>query len=195
MSHDLYMTLLQCHANSCGDDRANAQYALSQGVLLVNPADLVYLIDVKAQAFFSPLPFFAFFRLLLSRFRNPCIPALHVSAYRAKNSSICAGSTTVLSLTLSAFFLRSTLCVLPSVARTRIGRGCDGWVSHSGAAAISVGDGVSMRSCDTVTVSGNHLVWARLCARRFCVRYTLPWPDFWCVSRRAARPVKNCPCQ
>lgn len=108
----------------------------------------------RAYAFFSVFPFFAFRRLLRSLFFNACIPPLHTSAYRAKNASIPSGSTTVLNFTLFAFFFRSFVRDLPSVARTMIGSGCGGCVSHSGSSAIFVAEGGGNRSYDT----GHHQV-------------------------------------
>ena len=78
--------------------------------------------------------FFAFclaFALLLSRFFNPDIPALHTSAYLLKNPSRASAATTVERRTLD-------LC-LPSVARMRRLRGCVGARSGNDGASAGVG--------------------------------------------------------
>lgn len=78
--------------------------------------------------------FFAFclaFALLLSRFFNPDMPALHTSAYLLKKPSKASAVTTVERRTLD-------LC-LPSVARMRRLRGCVGARSGNDGASACAG--------------------------------------------------------
>ena len=125
---------------------------------------------------YAGAPFFfflSFLPFLRSLFFKPPIPVLQASAYRTKNPSNSSGFTTVLRMILSTF-VRSVpafFVLLLLDARTRIGSGFSGCVSHSGSSATLVGDGGAELESNV---------------KRFCVRYMLPWPFLLLYSKRLA---------
>lgn len=144
--------------------------------------------------FFFALAFF----LLLSLGLSPDMPALQISAYRAKKPPRESGSTTVESLTLSELLLAD----LPLVARMRTGRGFEGCRSAKGSSVEGAGM-VSSWPWDTMGHGSDYRSRSCeefLCAReqgriihRFWTRYIAPWslPLRW--LRSSTRPLKNCP--